>query len=281
MADVNNFEKLSTLVSDMTAHKNELGIRGVFAATSMKSGEDWRYQTHLANLPIYYEFRDRHIDITTDDLSNVEFRYNKEYRQLYDLYLQNSTIDQKLVGSKQVADSMAEFALGQCAMVQNGNWAYSQIRDVSGNTVQAEDIKFLPMYIGVQGEESQGLCVGTENYFAINAKASAEKQKMAEDFLAWLYTSESGKNAVTHKLNFIAPYDTFEGDEVPGDPLGREVYEWMNRENINTIPWTFSIFPSQNFKEDFGAALLQYAQGTKTWDDVVSVFVTRWKEESK
>lgn len=36
---------------------------------------------------------------------------------------------------------MAEFALGDCAMVQNGNWAWSQINDINGNTVKAENIK--------------------------------------------------------------------------------------------------------------------------------------------
>lgn len=279
MEEINTFEKLSALVKDMTARKGELGINGVFASTSLKSGEDWRYQTHLANMPIYYELQDKDLDISKDDLSNVGFIYQDKYKNLFDLYINHSTTDKKLLGSKQVADSMAEFALGQCAMVQNGNWAWSQISEVSGNRVKAENIKFLPLYTGVEGEEKQGLCVGTENYFAINSQASAEKQKMAEDFLAWLYTSESGKDFVTNKLNFIAPYDTFEEAEEPSDPLGKEVYRWMNKEGVETVPWIFSIFPSQNFKTDFGAALLQYAQGNKTWDEVVSIFVTRWKEE--
>ena len=279
MEDINSFEELSALVEDMTARKEELGIRGVFAATSLKSGEDWRYQTHLANVPVYYELLEKKLDISRDDLSDISFTKQAAFKNLFDLYINNSTTDPKLLGSKQVADSMAEFALGQCAMVQNGNWAWSQINGVSGNVVKAENIKFLPLYTGIEGEEKQGLCIGTENYFAINSQASAEKQKMAEDFLSWLYTSETGKDFVTNKLHFIAPYDTFEEKEAPSDPLGREVYEWMNREGVETVPWIFSIFPSQNFKNDFGAALLQYAQGTKSWNDVVTLFATRWKEE--
>ena len=280
MDEINSFEKLSALVKDMTAHKSDLGIKGVFAATSLKSGEDWRWHTHLANLPVYYEFEEKNIDITTDDLSEIAFSHNREFKQIFDLYLNNSTTEPRLLGSKQVADSMAEFALEQCAMVQNGNWAWSQIADVTGNKVKAENIRFLPLYIGEDGEEKQGLCIGTENYFAINRKASAEKQKLAADFLNWLYTSASGKDFVTNKLNFIAPYDTFAEGETPSDPLGKQVYEWMNKEDVYTVPWTFSIFPSQSFKDDFGAALLQYAQGTRTWEDVVRTFITRWKEES-
>ena len=61
MSEVNNYEKLKAVVEDMTAHKTELGIDGVFASTSFGPGEGWRWQTHLMNLPIYYEFKDEGI----------------------------------------------------------------------------------------------------------------------------------------------------------------------------------------------------------------------------
>ena len=54
----------------------------------------------------------------------------------------------------------------------------------------------------------------------------------------------------------------------------------MKKENITTVPWNFTVFPSMNFKNDFGAALLQYAQGNMTWDSVKEIVVTRWKEEA-
>ena len=101
---------------------------------------------------------------------------------------------------------MAEFALGKVAMVQNGNWAWSQIADVSGNTVKEDDIKFMPLYTGIDGEENQGLCIGTENYLAINKNATQEQQKLSLDFLNWLFSSDTGKDYVTNKLDFITPF---------------------------------------------------------------------------
>ena len=127
MDEINNFEKLSQLVTDMQKNKDKLGINGVFAATSLKSGEDWRWQTHLANLPIYYEFKNNEIDLSSDATKEIKFEYAENYKNIFDLYLNNSTTDPKLLGSKIGDESMAEFALGQCAMVQNGNWAWSQI----------------------------------------------------------------------------------------------------------------------------------------------------------
>ena len=280
MEEINNFSKLKTVVEDMTKHASELGIKGVFASTSLKSGEDWRWQTHLANIPIYYEFLDRDVDLTGSGTKTVDFRYAENFKQIFDLYINNSCTDKKLLGSKQVSDSMAEFALGQCIMVQNGNWAWSQISEISGNKVRAEDIRMMPIYMGLPGEEMKGLCIGTENYFAVNKNASPEKQKAAFDFMEWLFTSETGKKYVTSELEFIAPFDTFSDEEAPNDPLAREVARSMADTEKTAIPWCFTVFPSQNFKSDFGAALLQYAQGTKSWDDVVRLFVTRWEAES-
>jgi raffinose/stachyose/melibiose transport system substrate-binding protein len=280
MDEVKNFETLKAVVEDMTAKKDKLGIKGVFSSTSLKPGEDWRWQTHLANVPVFYEWRDNKIDIATDATKDFKFQYSDNYKNIFDLYINNSVTSSKLLGSKSVDDSMAEFALGQSAMVQNGNWAWGQISGVDGNTVKAEDVKFLPIYTGMKGEEKQSISVGTENFFAINAKAPADKQKLAADFIYWLYSSPTGKKFVTNDLKFIAPFDTFAENEKPGDPLAKEVIRYLSTPDLYNVSWNFVKFPSQTFKNDFGAALLKYAQGNMKWDDVKNLVVTEWKAES-
>ena len=54
--------------------------------------------------------------------------------------------------------------------------------------------------------------------------------------------------------------------------------EWMNKDTT-AVAWTFAAFPSEDFKNDFGDALLEYAQGSKTWDEVKAVVVESWKNE--
>jgi raffinose/stachyose/melibiose transport system substrate-binding protein len=137
----------------------------------------------------------------------------------------------------------------------------------------------MPIYTGVQGEEKQGLCIGTENFFAINSKVSADKQKASEDFLNWLFTSDKGKDFVSNKLGFIAPFDSFKSGEGPNDPLGKEVSSWMNNKAVKNVPWTFECFPSQDYKNAVGASLLEYAQGNKGWDDVKNTVINDWKTE--
>ena len=281
MDEIKNFDSLKKLVEDMQKNADKLGIKGVFAATSLKTGEDWRWQTHLANIPVYYEFNENNVDLSGDATKTINFKYSENFKNIFDLYINNSTTDKKVLGSKIVDESMAEFALGQCAMVQNGNWAWSQINGIDKNTVKAENIKYLPIYMGIDGEEKQGLCIGTENFFAINSKASEQEQKAAADFMYWLFSSETGKKFVNEQLEFIAPFDTFTDEEKPEDPLAQEVIKWMNNADVTTIPWNFTVFPSQTFKEDFGASLLQYAQGSKNWDKVKEDFTKSWKNESQ
>lgn len=282
MDEINNFQTLKAVVEDMTANISDLGIEGVFASTSLGAGDQWRWQTHLANLPLYYEFMDNtefdNTILAGLAADEITFKYSDNYKDIFDLYINNSSTAKGLLGSKSVNDSMAEFALGKAAMVQNGNWAWATIDEVEGNVVNEEDIKFMPIYTGAAGEETQGLCVGTENYFAINSQVSAEKQTASVAFLEWLFSSETGKAYVTNDLGFIAPFSTFEEDEKPADPLAKEVLSWMEKD-VDSVVWTFAAFPSEEFKNYFGDALLEYAQGNVDWDNVKTTVIDSWKSE--
>ncbi len=282
--DIDSFEELKSVVEDMTANKEKLGIDGVFASTSLAGGEDWRWQSHLANVPIYYEFgenTDTDPTLNVVNAAEIAFKYADNFKNIFDLYVNNSVTAKTLLGSKSVNDSMAEFALGKCAMVQNGTWAWSQISEVKGNTVKAEDIGILPIYMGIEGEEDSGICIGTENYIAINSKVSEDKQQKSIDFLNWLYSSETGKKYVKEQLGFATPFNTFSESEQPNDPLAREMARYIKNEEIETIPWVFAGFPSENFKTTFGDALLQYVQGDKTFDEIKEIVKNKWQSERK
>jgi raffinose/stachyose/melibiose transport system substrate-binding protein len=285
MEEINNFATLKAVVEDMQANKDALGIKGVFASTSMSAGNDWRWQTHLVDVPLWAEFKEMsgYNSIVEAGLaaSTSNFKYNQNFKALFDLYLNNSTIAPTLIGSKSVDDSMAEFALGQCAMVQNGNWGAGQILGVTGNKVSPDDIKFIPLYMGLDGEESQGLCVGTENYLCINNNLSDAAKANADEFLYWLFASDTGKKLVQEKLGFITPFNTFTEAEMPSDPLAKDVIKWMNKDGVSSVPWAFAAIPSQEFKNNFGADLLQYAQGQMTWATVVKNYQNNWASEYK
>lgn len=148
---------------------------------------------------------------------------------------------------------MSEFALGKVAMVQNGNWGWGQINETEGNVVKETDVKYLPIYTGVKGEEKQGLCIGTENFFSVNKEASKADQKASIAFVEWLFNSDEGKDIVTNTLNFISPFSTFSDSENPTDPLAKEIIRYMSDSDKYSVSWNFTSFPSQTFKDQMGA----------------------------
>ncbi len=86
---------------------------------------------------------------------------------------------------------------------------------------------------------------------------------------------------VTEELSFIAPFDTFSENDAPNDPLAREVLRYMNDGSYRNVDWIFTVFPSENFKKNFGSALLRYAQGNAEWPEVQDTFITEWEKESR
>lgn len=281
--EIKDFATLKAVVEDMQKNKDALGIKGVFASTSMAAGNQWRWQTHTVNVPLYYEFLKKAPEtspvLTGLAAETLDFTYNKNFKDLMDLYTNNSLTAKTLLGSKSVDDSMAEFALGQCAMVQNGNWAAAQILGTPGNKVASADIKFLPLYMGIDGEMNAGLCVGTENYLCINKNASAEAQAAADVFLTWLFSSPTGKKLVSEDLKFITPFNSFSEAELPTDPLSQQVSIWMNKSGVNSIGWTFAAIPSEEWKNALGSALLAYFEGKADWNNVVKTAQDQWAAE--
>ena len=275
MGEINNFAALKEVVEDMQAHKSELGIEGVFGSTSLSPGESWRWHTHLMNIPITYELQDKN----ASELDSIDFTYSDEFKNVFDLYVNNSCTPASELTDKGVEDSMQEFAKGKAAMIQNGNWGWTQIESTDGNVVKQEDAKYMPIYTGMDGEESQGLCIGTENYICINSQATDEEKQASIDFLEWLYSSKEGKKFVTEKFGFIPPFSTFKESEYPSNPLAVEVLEYMNDSSKKSVPWNFVTFPNQKFKDNMGSDLTLYVNGEMDWDTLVDTVKADWTNQ--
>lgn len=277
--DLYTFDALKAVVEDMQSMKDELGIEGVFGSTSLKAGDDWRYQTHLMNQPLYWEWGGNDKIDLNGLIPEFKFEYNKNFKDILDLYLNNSVIDKSLVGTKTVDDSMAEFALGKCAMIQNGDWAWSTIAGTDGKKVNDKDVCFIPITCGVEGEKDMGLNVGASQYMCINSQLDQKDQDVALAFLEWLFSSDTGKQLVAQKLQLVTPFTTMADAEYT-NPLFESENDIAGK-GKKAYCWAANLIPDDQWKNDYGASLLQYVQGQKDWDAVVSDAVTEWETERK
>lgn len=273
--DLNNFQALKTVAEEIQAHKDDLGVEGAFTSAGMDSSSDWRFKTHLANLPIYYEYKADGID-STDAIKGT---YLDNYKQIWDLYLNNSTCEPSMISSKTGDDAASEFALGEAVFYQNGTWEYGNLtNEDNGYLVTADDMGMMPIYIGAPGEENQGLCTGSENYWCVNKQASEEDIQATLDFLSWVINSDEGRDSMAHAMGFTTPFLTFTGDYVADNVFIQDANQYI-ADGKTPVSWNFSTIPSETWKDGVGSALLEYAQGTGDWDAVVSAFVDGWATE--
>ena len=136
----------------------------------------------------------------------------------------------------------------------------------------------MPIYIGAPGEENQGLCTGSENYWCINKNASEADIKATEDFLNWVVTSDTGRDSIANQMGFVTPFDTFDDGYTPANVLVDASNASIDAGQTQ-VSWNFSTIPSEGWKDGVGAALTEYAQGTGEWDAVKTAFIDGWKTE--
>ena len=266
VADITNFETLKAVAEDITARKDELGF-SAFTSAGMDSSSDWRFKTHLANMPIYYEYLAD--GITSTDA--IKGTYLDNYKAIWDLYINNATCEATTLAAKTGSDAEAEFQLEEAVFFQNGDWEYGAISEY----IPDENLTMLPIYIGVEGEENQGLCTGTENFLCVNAQASEADIQATLDFLYWLVTSETGTTTLADTMGFDIPFKAAK----ESTNYFKKVAAESVASGKTPVTWNFTTMPSETWKNGVGAALTDYAQGTGEWDAVVTAFVDGWAAE--
>ena len=266
--DINSFDKLKACADDIQARKDELGVDGAFTSAGMDDSSSWRYTTHLANLPLYYEFEKEH----NQEDDEIKGEYLDNFKQIFDLYITDSTCDPSQLASKTGDDATNEFATGKAVFYQNGTWAYSDVKDLGD-----DNLGMLPIYIGAEGEENQGLCTGSENFWCVNNTSSDEDIQATLDFLNWCVTSDEGTSAMADDMGFVIPFKAAKDSTNPLIAIAND-YVAAGKTSVD---WCFSTMPSEEWKNGVGSALTAYAAGTGSWDDVVTAFVDGWAKEYK
>lgn len=267
--NIKSFKDLKKIATDISSRKEELGFTA-FTSAGMDPSSEWRFKTHLANLPIYFEYEKKSIR----QLSAIKGTYLDNYRAIWDLYINNSTTDPTLLSTKTGDDSRNEFINKKAVFYQNGSWEYNALK-LSG--FNDKDLAIIPIYIGVGDEEKQGLCTGTENYWCVNKNSRPEDIEATLNFISWCVTSSTGVAAMANDMGFVIPFK----EAIPSPNLFVRQDTEYTRKGKKPVSWCFTIMPSEDWKNGVGRALSFYAadQSDETWKEVVKAFVDGWKKE--
>ena len=281
--EINNFDTLKAVADDINARVDEINdalgtdLTEAFASAGLDDGSSWRFSGHLANMPLYYEFKDDGADLIAGE-EKITGKYLDNFKAVWDMYTSDSAADPKTLNSGAL-NAESEFGMGEAVFYQNGDWEYSALTNPdNGYTVTAEDLSMMPIYFGVD-DANEGLCVGTENYWAVNQKASQEDIDASLDFLEWCITSDEGRDAITNDMGLTAPFDTFTGDFETKNAFAQASNALM-ADGKTSVAWSFNATPNvDTWRADVVAALTAYTAGEGSWDDVVTAFVDGWADQ--
>lgn len=283
--EINNLETLEAVAKDINSRVDEINealgthLTGAFASSGLDDGSSWRFSGHLAGVALYYEFLDDGCDPVAGEPA-IDGAYLDHFKRVWDMYVKNSSADPKTLEGGTYNAEM-EFGMGEAVFFQNGNWEYSAlVNPDNGYEVTDADLGMMPIYFGVD-DENQGLCVGTENYWAVNAKASKEDIDATLAFLEWVITSDEGRNAITNEMGLSAPFDTFTGDYESENAFVKDNNAYI-ADGKTSVAWSFNATPNvDDWRADVVAALTAYTNGSGKWDAVVDAFVDGWAAQWK
>ena len=262
LSDITDFASLKTVVEDIHARAAELGF-DAFTTSGLHDGSSWRFSGHLATLPLHYEGVKSSVATITGSKLDL-------FKNVWDLYINNAAAaPSSLTGE---SDAAAEFKAGKAVFYQNGTWEYAGLKEAG---MTDDQLAMIPIYCGADTDANAALCSGTENCWAINAKASEADQKASIDFLVWLVTDAEASRVYVDQLGAV-PFKNCPASSNKFVADGNA----MLAAGKTSISWAFNYTPNvDSWRKTVVTALASYSAGTAEWSEVVTAFVDGWAYE--
>ena len=266
ITDIKDFASLKQIADDIHARAEELGF-DAFSAAGLDGSSSWRFSGHLANMPLFYQFRDDNIKSQPATITDA---YLDNFKNIWDLYTTDSATTGAALLASTGDESTAQFGNGQAVFYQNGTWEYSNL--ISNFNMKPEDLAMIPIYCGVEGEEKAALCCGTENCWSVNKNAAEEDIEATLEFMKWVVTSEEGTTMMAEQFGPCP----FKKAKEPENVFFADANKYIANGNY-VVTWAFNYTPSvDNWRAGVVDALSKYVSGTGDWEAVVNAFVNGW-----
>ena len=262
LSDIKDFASMKAVVEDIHSRASELGF-DAFTTSGLADSSSWRFSGHLATLPLHYEG-------VKSSVATITGEHLDLYKNVWDLYINNAAADPTTLTSE--SDAAAEFKAGKAVFYQNGTWEYAGLKEAG---MTDDQLAMIPIYCGAEGEQNAALCSGTENCWAVNAKASEADQKASIDFLVWLVSDKEASATYVEQLGAV-PFKNCPASTNKFVADGNA----MLAAGKTSISWAFNYTPNVDaWRKTVVTALAGYSAGTAEWTEVQKAFVDGWAYE--
>jgi raffinose/stachyose/melibiose transport system substrate-binding protein len=263
LEDIQDFASLKAVAEDIHSRADQLGF-DAFAVPDLTGISAWRFTRDLASVPVYYEQREQG---TLDQKTTISGTYLENYRQIWDLLVDNSMSCATAQSATPVDTSLEELGTGKVVFCLHRASVYS---DLVGEVyaMDPKQITMLPIFCGVEGEENAALCCSDKGYWAVNAKASEADRKATLDFLNWIVTSETGIRIMEEQFGGVP----FKAAGKTGNGFYSASNALLAKGNYAITGW---MARDDQWETELTTALTEYSASRtdENWDKVAAAFV--------
>ncbi len=211
----------------------------------------------------HYEFIDK---LTDGGVTMAETKEFQEFGKFMDAIKANTVSPLDVTYDKEVGD----FAAGKSAMIHQGNWAWGMLSDFDVDF----EVGMLPFPL--MGNDK--LAVGVGNNWTINGEKDEAEVKAANDFLNWMFTTETGHRYIVEEFGFVPALTNIDAGDL--DPLSQDVLKASN--SGQTIPWALNYFPANIIPNDFAPTAEEFfLSKDMTGDEFIQKMDGAWKNAVK
>lgn len=273
LEEIKDYESLKAVVADFTENRYVKSFSAAWVSAPMADITETGLSSRLVNIPIVEEFK--HDGVGLKD--KLDGTYLDQFHNFWDLYIYNMNcsyydISPAAVIQRTNEDSCREFLAGDAVFFICGTeiWDYIQ----KDGRMAAEDIGFIPIFMGLDNEKNQGLCTGTDCYWSVNANSPENNISATVDFLNWLVTSKEGTEALA-QMGYVIPYKNAAASDNPFVNKDRE----MTAAGKEPITWNYAAQPSESWKDEVNYEMAAYSANLGDWSDIFKEIVTVWTAE--
>lgn len=223
--------KITDLAS-FTTYMEEAKAKGVDGL--MLSAENYFLIVHMLALPFAMQDDPEAFtaSVVNGEVQLRDVEAFQEWAKFYDVIRKNAVADPLTTSYDQATGA---FATGKTGLLHQGNWAFSMFADY--------DVTFEMGLMPVPILGNDRISASVPGMWVVNPNATAEEQKAAKDFINWMYTSETGKDYLYSKFQFIPLIDAdLEKYGENLDPLSTAVQKFISDDK--TVPFATAYFPS-------------------------------------
>lgn len=124
-----------------------------------------------------------------------------DFRSFWDLYAANAACAPSTLTETRGANSLNELLEGKAVFYLGGTSDYDEIAGLGDHK-----LGIMPLYLGGENEQRQGLCVTGSRYWCVRADASELDIQATLDFLEYLVHPREDGTVPVDDLQLLAPY---------------------------------------------------------------------------